>query len=102
DPHQVDVTLLRDDTLDARDPLNPLALNPAPTNGNPLQNASFYVAGPNSPAGQAVHADPADAQALSVIANAPGARRFWFWNEPDPSGLVAGYLEGTQAQQPGT
>jgi endoglucanase len=37
-----------------------------------------------------------------VIADAPGARRFWFWNEPNPERLVSGYLEWTQQKEPGT
>ena len=46
--------------------------------------------------------NPSWANALSVIATAPTARRFWFWNEPDPSKLVADYLEYTQTREPGT
>jgi endoglucanase len=106
DPHQVSVTFLRDDPLQARDPANPLELNPAPTNADVIQNAPWYVAGSSSPAGLAastlLHADPALASTLGVIANAPGARRFWFWNEPNPEKLVSGYLAWTQQQQPGT
>ncbi len=105
-PNNSPIILRRDDPLQARDPANPLALNPAPAHGDPLQNTSFYVAGPTSPAGLAARSlarsNPADARALSVIADAPGARRFYFWNEPDPSSLVANYLEGTQIEQPGT
>ncbi len=105
-PHQVSIWILRDDPIQPRDKTNPLALDPAPINGDPLQGARFFVAGGTSPAGIAArryrHSDPAWSDALSVIANAPGARRFWFWNEPNPSKLVAGYLEWTQLQQPGT
>jgi endoglucanase len=105
-PHQDDVTILRDDPLQARDPSNPLELNPAPVGGNPIENAPWFVAGNNSPAGLAAdtlrRVSPGVASALGVIANAPGARRFWFWNEPDPSNLVAGYLAYTQMTQPGT
>lgn len=105
-PHQDDITILRDDPLQARDASNPLGLVPAPTNGNVIQNAPWYVAGDNSPAGVAADAirrlSPALANVLGVIANAPGARRFWFWNEPDPSSLVANYLAYTQLKHPGT
>ena len=105
-PHQANITLLRDDALQTRNPANPLELAHAPTNGNPLENARFYVAGSSSPAGVAAQAlrasNPSWASALSVIATAPTARRFWFWNEPDPSKLVAGYLEYTQFREPGT
>ncbi len=106
DPHQVPVKILRDDPLQTRDRTNPLELSPAPTDGNVLENAHFFVAGNTSPAGiaaRALHAaSPGIANALGVIANAPGARRFWFWNEPNPEKLVAGYLQWTQQQQPGT
>lgn len=106
DPHQATIIRLRDDPLQTRDRANPLELNPAPSNGDLLQNAKFYVAGPNSPAGIAAQAlsrtNPSWARALSIIANAPGARRFYFWNEPDPSKLVADYLQSTQAHEPRT
>jgi endoglucanase len=98
------VTILRDDPLDPRNPLNPLAL-PATPNGNVLYHAPFYVAGPDSPAGRAraSAADGTAAQALDVIANAPLTKRFWFWNTPaDPSALVSHYLRRAEQRQPGT
>jgi endoglucanase len=105
-PHQVWLRILRDDKADQRDNSNPLGLDPAPTDGNPIEGANWFVAGDTSPAGIArksfVHGNPLFANALSVIADAPGARRFWFWNEPNPSKLVAGYLAWTQQVQPGT
>jgi endoglucanase len=105
-PHQARVTILRDDPLAARDIANPLELSALPTNGNPLSGVSFYVAGANSSAGLAArhyrHSNPRWAAALQVLASAPSARRFWFWNEPDPTSLVANYLETTQIAQPGT
>ncbi len=101
-PHQVPVVFRRDDPIQARDPANPLELNPAPTDGNVIENVPWYVAGGKSPAGLAARIRPAFANALGVIANAPGARRFWFWNEPNPERLVSGYLTWTQHQQPGT
>jgi endoglucanase len=81
----------------ARDAQNPLALNPAPTNGNPLQGARFYADRWGSPAGKAELApqnlfDPGFASALSVIASEPWADRFGAWNGPDPSRAVGGYL----------
>ena len=100
------ITIQRDDPLDPRDNANPLALPTAPADGNVLEGVPFYVAGTDSAAGQAAaqlrNSNPTWADALSVIANAPGSRRFYMWNEPDPAPLVAGYLEGTQVAQPGT
>jgi endoglucanase len=99
------VTILRDDPLDQRDPLNPLALPGTPPNGNVLFHVPFYVAGDESPAGRArAHtADRATAQALSVIADEPVTKRFWFWNTPAyPAALVTHYLERAEYRQPGT
>ena len=105
-PHQSRITILRDDPIAQRDIANPLDLPTPPANGNPLQGVRFYVAGPDSPAGKAAAhyrtSNPAWSRALSVLANAPSTRRFWFWNEPDPTSLVANYLESTQHAQPGT
>jgi endoglucanase len=106
DPREAQITILRDDPIAPRDPTNPLTLQTRATNGNPLAGVRFYIAGSESSAGQAVasyqNANPAWASALHVLANAPSTRRFWFWNEADPTSLVANYLEGTQAEQPGT
>jgi endoglucanase len=106
DPSQAQVTILRDDPMDQRNPANPLGVPAIPRNGNPLAGAVFFVQGADSPAGQAAAAmrdsKPAWASALRVLANAPSARRFWLWNEPDPESHVANYLEATQRQQPGT
>ena len=100
------ITIERDDPLDPRDTSNPLGLPAAPADGNVLEGVPFYVAGDGSPAGQAAaqlrSTNPIWADALAVIANSPGSRRFYMWNEPDPAPLVAGYLEGTQVAQPGT
>jgi endoglucanase len=100
------ITILRDDPLDPRDPTNPLGL-PSVTGGNVLQGAPFYVAGGESPAGRAISAlrrsNPAWAEALSVIAQAPLTKRFWLWNTPAyPAALVAHYLERAEARQPRT
>jgi endoglucanase len=98
------VTILRDDPLDARDPLNPLGL-PATPNGNVIFHAPFYVAGNESPAGRAQVAakDAGTAKALAVIANEPVTKRFWFWNTPgDPAALVTHYLQRAQDRQPGS
>ncbi len=52
-PNSVDMTILRDDPLPARDLANPLGLNPASIDGNPIEGAPFYVAGRSYTAGQA-------------------------------------------------
>jgi endoglucanase len=101
--HQARITILRNAPLDTRDPLNPLGL-PATPNGNVLYNAPFYIAGRDSEAGRAAaHTRNARKRAqLEVIANSPGSRRIWFWNQPDPRSLVSKYLQWTQHVQPGS
>ena len=101
--HQARITILRDAPLDTRDPLNPLSLATAP-NGNVIFNAPFYIAGRDSDAGiAAAHERNGRRRAqLQVIANSPGSRRIWFWNQPDPRSLVSKYLQWTQHVQPGS
>jgi endoglucanase len=88
-----------------RDPQNPLALNPAPTNGNPLQGARFYVDRWGSPSGKEELAlqssNPAWASAISAIATEPWADRFGSWNGPDPSKAVSDYLNTAYMTDPG-
>ena len=104
DPREATITILRDDPLEQRDDANPLKSSPAPSSANVLQNVNWYIAGAKSNAGiaeaQYSQSNPAWAKALSVIADAPGERRFWYWNEPNPENLVANYLEYTQLSQP--
>ncbi len=101
--HSARITILRDDPLDARDNSNPLGL-PATPSGNVLYQAPFYIAGPKSEAGiAAAHTtDPTARHELQFLAAAPNSRRFWYWNEPNPTNLVANYLEWTQRVQPGS
>ncbi len=101
--HSARITILRDDPLDPREDTNPLGL-PATPYGNVLYNAPFYIAGPKSDAGIAAAriADPTAKRELQFLAAAPNSRRFWYWNEPNPTKLVANYLEWTQHVQPGT
>jgi endoglucanase len=86
-----------------RDPQNPLELNPAPTDGNPLQGARFYVDRWGSPAGKAEQREqnPGWASALSVIASQPWADRFGSWNGPDPGQAVNDYLQTAYLTDPG-
>jgi endoglucanase len=101
--HQARITILRDAPLDTRDPLNPLAL-PLTPNGNVIYNAPFYIAGRDSAAGKAAarERNARRRAQLQVIAQSPGSRRIWFWNQPDPRSLVSKYLQWTQHVQPGT
>jgi endoglucanase len=104
-PNNARLTIVHDATLDARNPLNPLVLTPAPSNGNPLQGARFYVDRWGSPAGQSElalqHSAPATARALSVIAQQPWTVRFGSWNGADPSQAVFSSLEKSYDADPG-
>jgi endoglucanase len=110
------ITILHDDPIEPRDPVNPLGVaasgdgNPqgvaASADVNPLAGAKFYV-DPTSGAALAQaryrHSNPAMAALLGDIASEPGAHRFYMWNMgANVSGQVSHYLEGTQVQQPGT
>ncbi|WP_249012042.1 glycoside hydrolase family 6 protein [Conexibacter sp. DBS9H8] len=108
DPSNVVITILRNDPLQVRNPANPLELNPAPTNGDPLTGAQFYVEPPaQTAAGLAANLDltqgaVADATALNFIAQQPTGYRFWFWKTPaDPAPEVARFLENAQYGEPG-
>ena len=87
-PSNATLTILHDAPLEARDPSNPLMLNPAPVNGNPLAGARFYVDRWGDPAGKAEMAfqntNPGWANALSTIARQPWTFRFGAWDGPDP------------------
>ncbi len=104
-PNNATLTILHDAPLDARDPLNPLMLNPAPVDGNPLDGARFYVDRWGSPAGKAELAlqntNPRWAGALSVIAQQPWTFRFGAWDGPDPSEHVFGLLQKYFLADPG-
>lgn len=106
-PHQAEITILRDDPLDARDPANPLGAPGEPATGNPLAGVRFFIPGWDSPAGAAAahiaRSNPGWAQALNLVANEPIAKRWWMWNTPgDPSGPVSRVLEDEEARQPGS
>ena len=108
DPDNATLTILRDDPLATRNAVNPLDLPVAPTDGDPLTGAQFYVA-PASTTGAGAAAedevrqgDLADAAAEHFIASQPTGYRFWMFNTPaDPAGNVARYLENAQDAQPG-
>lgn len=100
------VKILHDDPVQQRDPTNPLGAPAAPTTGNPLVGVKLYV-DPSSPSARAVrryaHRKPMWASLLRIIADTPGARRFWMWNVGSTvAGQIAHYLQTAQANQPGS
>jgi endoglucanase len=110
------ITILRDDPLDQRDPLDLLGFT-APTTGtaasadpfldNPLSESPFEVEGGLSPAGEAArhyaHSRPGFAGSLDYLADQPGVHRFYYWNTPAwPAHTVARYLESVENRRPNT
>ena len=101
-PSKAVLTILNDDPVSPRDPANPLALSVAPTNGNPLSGASFFV-DPQSEPAHAAKADPT----LNVIAREPGTARFGRFSfgkngVPDIQTAVSRFLARASVQSPGT
>jgi endoglucanase len=111
------ITIDRDDTLQARDPLDLLgydtladpaaAASSSTTTDNPLAEAPFYVEGEGSPAGQSAHryrhSKPGWYRSLNYLADQPGVHRFYYWNTPAwPAHTVARYLESVENRQPNT
>ncbi len=99
------LTILDDDMVTSeRDLLNPLGLNPAPTNGNPLQGARFFVDEEwglaNRVAHTLRHRQPATAAKLRVIADQPESKRFGSWTA-NPRHEVATFLQRAKATDPG-
>ena len=91
------LTILDDDAGPPRDAVNPLMLAVAPTNGNPLSGAHFFV-DPDSKAAWAARQHPG----LNVIADAPGASRYGTFTGKDPGIAVNRYLIRADQQDPGT
>jgi endoglucanase len=96
------LTILNDDPVTPRDPVNPLALPAAPAGPNPLAGAKFFVDA-QSPAGQASYRY----SALGVIAREPGTARFGSFSfgssaVPTIGVAVSRYLTRAAAQEPGT
>ena len=101
-PSKAVLTILNDDAVTPRDPLNPLALPVAPGAGNPLSGASFFV----DPESEAAHAALTNS-ALDVIAHEPGTARFGKFSfgsngVPDIQTAVSRYLARAQVEEPGT
>jgi endoglucanase len=101
-PNKAVLTILNDDPVTPRDPSNPLALPPAPTGGNPLAGASFFV-DPESEAAHAAESIPA----IGVIGRQPGTARFGKFSfgkngVPDIQTAVSRYLTRAAVTSPGS
>jgi endoglucanase len=101
-PDKAVLTILGDDPATPRDPANPLALPVAPTGGDPLAGASFFV-DPSSEAANAARSVPA----IGVIARQPGTARFGKFSfgsngVPDIQTAVSRYLTRASVESPGS
>jgi endoglucanase len=104
-PNRGILTILDNDSVGAeRDPLNPLQLDVAPTNGNPLQGARFFVDQEWGLAQMAIkkykRRYPKAAQQLRVIADQPETKRFGTWTKK-PRFEISTYLQRVQQADPG-
>jgi endoglucanase len=104
EPTRARLTIVDDDTIASdRDALNPLGLDPAPTNGDPLQGARFFVDEAwglaNRVADSLKRRDPATAAKLRVIADQPETKRFGSWT-PNPKHEIATFLQRARATDP--
>jgi endoglucanase len=105
EPNRAHLTIVDDDTISTtRDPLNPLGLNPPPTNGNPLAGARFFVDEEwglaNRVAHSLAHRSPGVAAKLRVIADQPETKRFGSWTA-NPRHEIATFLQRANATDPG-
>jgi endoglucanase len=101
-PSKAVLSILNDDPTPPRDPNNPLALPVAPTGGDPLAGASFFV-DPQSEAANAAKLIPA----VGVIARQPGTARFGKFSfgsnhVPDIQTAVSRYLSRAAVTAPGS
>jgi endoglucanase len=99
------LTIVDDDSVATdRDAINPLGLNPAPTNGDPLQGARFFVDEEwglaNRVAHSLSHRKPGVARKLRVIADQPETKRFGTWTK-NPRHEIATFLQRAQATDAG-
>jgi endoglucanase len=76
---------------------NPLDLPDAPSNGNPLSGARFFVDHEN-----AVSAAARQFPLLHVISDQPGTARFGGFSGPDVGAVVRDYLARAAREEPGT
>lgn len=104
-PNRARLTIIDDDSISTeRDPINPLGLDPAPTNGNPLQGARFFVDEEWGLVSRVIQRlrrrQPAIAAKLRVIADEPETKRFGSWTR-NPRHEVATFLQRAKATDPG-
>jgi endoglucanase len=105
EPNRGILTIVDNDAIgtpDQRDPVNPLGLAVAPTNGNPLQGARFYVDQEWNLARVAMKKfrRAKGIQQLSVIADQPETKRFGTWTA-NPRHELATFLQRVQTEDPG-
>jgi endoglucanase len=106
-PDRATLTILDNDVVktDARDAANPLMLDPAPANGNPLFGARFFVDTEwnlaRVVADRIRRGNPSAASRLSVIADQPETKRFGTWTKA-PRYEISTYLQRVQAEDPGS
>jgi endoglucanase len=105
EPTRARLTIVDDDAVaNDRDPLNPLALPLAPTNGNPLQGAHFFVDEEWGLANRVAHSlhgrEPGTAAKLRVIADQPETKRFGTWTS-NPRHEIATFLQRAKGTDPG-
>jgi endoglucanase len=105
EPTRARLTIVDDDAIASeRDALNPLGLSPAPTSGNPLQGARFFVDEEWGLVNRVAHAlkrrEPATAAQLRVIADQPETKRFGTWTA-NPRHEIATFLQRVKATDPG-
>ncbi|MBB4664828.1 glycoside hydrolase family 6 protein [Conexibacter arvalis] len=105
-PNRGKLTILDNDAVKTeRDPLNPLMLDVAPTNGNPLQGARFFVDEEWGLAQVAIRKHkrrhPKAAEQLRVIAEQPETKRFGTWTKR-PRFEISTYLQRVQQTDPGS
>ncbi|HEX5146385.1 MAG TPA: glycoside hydrolase family 6 protein [Conexibacter sp.] len=104
-PNRALLTIVDDDSVTGvRDALNPLELNPPPTNGDPLSGARFFVDrewGLASRVAHSVrHSEPGVARKLDAIADQPETKRFGTWTH-DPKHEIATFLQRANQSDPG-
>lgn len=104
EPSSATLTILdANAAAEARDPSNPLALNPPP-GSDPLLGARFFVDRQWGLASVVAHQvsgrQPGVAQLLGAIASQPEAHRFGGW-DPDPKHAVGAFLARAHATDPG-
>ncbi len=104
EPNRGKLTIVDNDAIGSeRDATNPLGLDPAPTNGNPLQGARFFVDREWGLAEMAMkkYRGKKGVEKLKVIADQPETKRFGTWTKA-PRHEIATYLQRVQTTDPGS